>query len=83
LPFHIVKISIKGLTHLTQNFELLNSFNVNEGESCKGFEPEGKFSCHPSPINYNIVFTRIEKNMEEDDENDPNTNKTILRKDEM
>jgi hypothetical protein len=49
-------------------------------EACKGFDPKGIFSSHLSSVGYNTVFTRITKNMEEADDNDPNTNKVVLRK---
>jgi hypothetical protein len=68
---------------LTQIYELLNLFNLNEVEACKGFDPEGIFSSHLSSVGYNNIFTRITENMEEVDDNDPNTNKAVFRKDEQ
>jgi len=55
---------------------------LNEVEACKGFDPEGIFSSHLSLVSYSIIFTRITKNMEEVDDNDPNTNKIVFKKDE-
>jgi hypothetical protein len=46
LPFNVVDITIKGLSHLTEVSEMLNVFHLKEVEPFKGFDPEGLFSSH-------------------------------------
>jgi hypothetical protein len=68
---------MRGLTHLAETVELLNSFHLKEIEAFKGFNPKGTFSSHLYSIGYSSNFTRLPKFIEGIIDNDLNTSRIV------
>jgi len=76
-------ISIRGLTHLAEIVELLNSFHLKEAEAFKDFDLEGIFFSHLYSIDYGITFTIMLEIIEGAGNNDPNTNIKFSKKEKQ